>query len=88
MSPYGNAVAVEIGHLLEQIQVLEQDGPAMSESSWLATRIAGSVGPRPAVVVLGYQHSSLEALVASEFTSQNELGLASLTGVKLPTRLE
>jgi hypothetical protein len=25
------------------------------------------------------QHSSLEALVASEFTLQNELGLASLT---------
>ena len=76
---------LKIGHLLDQIEVLEPDRPVGpdGERMLVARRSDTGVGhrPQPAVVVPGYQHSSLEALVASEFTLQNELGLASLTGV-------
>jgi hypothetical protein len=72
---------LKLAHLLDQMEVLEQDGP-VGEPILLARHRDTGVGrrPRPAVVVLGYQHSSLGALVAREFTLQNELGLASLTG--------
>jgi hypothetical protein len=76
---------VEIGCLIDQIELLEQDGPhgPDGERMLLARHRDTGVGRRrsSSVVVLRYPHTSLVALVASEFTLQNQLGLASLTGV-------